>query len=331
MEPNLPTPLGIGIAEVEAATGLNKDTLRVWERRYGFPTPERDAHGDRVYDPTQVHRLQLIRRLLDAGHRPGQVVALDEPQLQAQLLQSTPAPPVPERRPDHAARTQRWLDWLKSNRPEALRQSLREEIDRLGLATAIETVLAPLSTYVGMAWHAGELTVFQEHLFTEMVQGLLREQLHGADHQNQSVHRPKILLTTLPNEQHAQGLLMAQCFMTVERCDCVPLGPNTPIAEVVSASQQLQADVVALSISAHAPPRYALGLLDLLRQRLPPSVPIWVGGQFTRLAERKWPPGIEVVDQYSDLQQRLQAWRMAHPDALGPTPADPANLSGTPS
>ena len=61
----------LSIAAVERDTGLSKDTLRVWERRYGFPCPERDQAGDRIYPPEQVVRLHTIRRLMDAGHRPG--------------------------------------------------------------------------------------------------------------------------------------------------------------------------------------------------------------------------------------------------------------------
>ena len=52
----------IGIAAVERDTGLGKDTLRVWERRYGFPKPERDAQGERAYPLAQVQRLRLLRR-----------------------------------------------------------------------------------------------------------------------------------------------------------------------------------------------------------------------------------------------------------------------------
>ena len=37
------------IADVERETGLGKDALRVWERRYGFPVPLRDRLGERVY------------------------------------------------------------------------------------------------------------------------------------------------------------------------------------------------------------------------------------------------------------------------------------------
>ena len=67
------------IADVERDTGLSKDTLRVWERRYGFPLPLRDAQGERRYDDDQLLRLRHIRRLLDAGHRPGRVVPLPRP------------------------------------------------------------------------------------------------------------------------------------------------------------------------------------------------------------------------------------------------------------
>ena len=55
------------IAAVERDTGLSKDVLRMWERRYGFPVPERDANGERRYPAAQVERLRLIKRLMDQG------------------------------------------------------------------------------------------------------------------------------------------------------------------------------------------------------------------------------------------------------------------------
>ena len=58
---------GISIAAVERDTGIGKDTLRVWERRYGFPQPLRDAFGERVYPAEQVEHLRLIKRLMDQG------------------------------------------------------------------------------------------------------------------------------------------------------------------------------------------------------------------------------------------------------------------------
>ena len=48
----------LSIAAVERDTGIGKDTLRVWERRYGFPVPERDVHGERIYPMSQVEKLR---------------------------------------------------------------------------------------------------------------------------------------------------------------------------------------------------------------------------------------------------------------------------------
>ena len=81
---------GVSIAAVERDTGLGKDTLRVWERRYGFPQPLRDAHGERVYPAEQVERLRLIKRLMDQGQRPGALLSKPLAALSEQLATSPP-------------------------------------------------------------------------------------------------------------------------------------------------------------------------------------------------------------------------------------------------
>ena len=63
------------IAAVERDTGLSKDTLRVWERRYGFPHPDRDQFGERVYPIEQVDKLRVLRRLMDAARAQAEQAA----------------------------------------------------------------------------------------------------------------------------------------------------------------------------------------------------------------------------------------------------------------
>jgi hypothetical protein len=72
----------LSIAAVERDTGLSKDTLRVWERRYGFPSPHRDSLGERAYCLRDVEKLRIVRRLMDAGHRPGKIIGLPTQALQ---------------------------------------------------------------------------------------------------------------------------------------------------------------------------------------------------------------------------------------------------------
>ena len=59
---------------VEHGTGIGRDRLRAWERRHGFPGPERNAKGERSYPQEQLQRPQRTRRLLDRGMRPGKLL-----------------------------------------------------------------------------------------------------------------------------------------------------------------------------------------------------------------------------------------------------------------
>src|ERR1019366_8856149 len=82
----------LSIAAVERETGLGKDTLRAWERRYGFPVPQRDAAGIRGYPRALVDRLALIRRALLAGQRPGRLLGLPPGELDAVLATTSDVP-----------------------------------------------------------------------------------------------------------------------------------------------------------------------------------------------------------------------------------------------
>src|SRR5918911_2774445 len=73
------------IREVVRITGLRREQLYMWQRRYGFPAPLRDTFGDRVYPADQVARLKLIKQLLSEGWRAVAVVPLAETALQSML------------------------------------------------------------------------------------------------------------------------------------------------------------------------------------------------------------------------------------------------------
>ena len=51
------------IGEVAARSGVPEGTLRMWERRHGFPAPSRLASGHRRYSEEEV---ELVRRVADA-------------------------------------------------------------------------------------------------------------------------------------------------------------------------------------------------------------------------------------------------------------------------
>jgi DNA-binding transcriptional MerR regulator len=312
-----PTEVTWSIADVERETGLGKDTLRVWERRYGFPTPLRDALGERAYPQTQLTRLRLIKRLLDANHRPGKVVPLPIDKLQQLLEALGNAPPPASSGPAPHAMSkeeeQVWVQWLAQDQTALIRQSLQQQILRNGLAQVVDKVVAPLCGLVGLAWMRGEISVYQEHLFTETLQSVLREAISSVDATAAGQQlSPRVLLTTTPNELHGLGLLMAECHFALESCSRFVLGTSTPISDIVQAVQKLQIDVLALSFSPYATRKDVVGHLQQLREQLPLSVDIWVGGSGAHAQSRFVPEGLVLLRKAADVSVQLAHWRRQH-------------------
>ncbi len=315
MPTTLPTPSPHDtpwpISTVERETGLGKDSLRVWERRYGFPTPARSATGERLYSPQQVLQLKLIARLLDAGLRPGKVVGLAQPDLEALLAQYKPLPSATLSKTNDRDSTdpliEELLHAIASHQPHALKNGLSRALLRMGLAPFVTELVVPLTAAVGEAWAQGRFEVFEEHLYTEVISGVLRHAIASLPPQPEPLG-PKVLLTTLPPELHGLGLLMVEALLVLDGCTCVSLGTQTPLLDVVQAAQAHQVDVVILSFSAAQTGTLALNNLRELRRHLPPAVALWAGGSCPALY-RKPLAGISTMQPLSALKPLVQQWR----------------------
>ena len=295
---------GFSIAALERELGIGKDTLRVWERRYGFPKPTRDAKGGRLYPADQVGRLRLVRRLLDQGMRPHQLLALPVGKLQALSEASLPA--ASETAPASHAELR---ELLKTHDALALQHALRTLLLRQGLERFVLDTAGSLIQAVGQWWAAGEIEVFEEHLITEQLYRVLREAVSQVPAGNA---RPRVLLTTVPNEPHALGLVLAEAVMRLEGASCTPLGAQTPESEIVAAARAGGTDIVALSFSEYFGLPQLREAIAGLRAALPSEVGLWCGGAgAARL--KKPPPGVDLVARLSDIGPHLARWHETAP------------------
>lgn len=306
LPPASPPPLTI--AAVERDTRISKDTLRVWERRYGFPTPQRDGNGERLYPATQVHQLRHIKRLMDAGHRPGRIVGLSLEALEQIGQGLQPAPRAPMSTPDAGPDTLvSLLQLLRRHEIGALRRSLSQALLRMGLGRFVTDLAAPLMVEVGRAWSQGELEIFEEHLCSETLETVLRAAMASAPEQAGG-SEPRVLLATLPTEAHGLGLLMADALFSVEGCDCMNLGTQTPLRDVVLAARAHRAQIVALSFSVATNVNQAIDNLAELRAALADEVEIWVGSSSAAL-HRRGGAGVRLLERLASISSEVLRWR----------------------
>ena len=297
----------LNISAVERETGLSKDVLRVWERRYGFPEPTRDENAERQYPPEQVAKLRVIKRLMDTGMRPGKLMQRSLAELNT-LAESRSAP----RREAPAPALERdVLALLTGHNPVGLHYALANALMRQGVQRFVTDTVVPLNRAIGEAWMRGELQIFEEHLYAEQVQIALRTAVNSFPRQGGG---PKVLLTTFPGEQHGLGLLMLEALLVAEGAQCVSLGTQTPIDDIHKAALAHKANVVALSFSEAFPLRQAGEGLAALRRQLPASVALWAGGEMTRRL-RKSLPGVALMPDVGDALSAIKGRRVDAGDA----------------
>jgi DNA-binding transcriptional MerR regulator/methylmalonyl-CoA mutase cobalamin-binding subunit len=287
------------IGAVSRATGLSPDILRVWQKRYGFPVPRRKPSGHRLYSASDVRRLRRICEAIARGHRPSQVVALPEPRLEALLLEDDRVAPEDPSRLDPLATL---LDHVMSHRRADLTTQLLAEAATLGPIDFLESRIAPLTDAVGDAWASGRMGIHQEHFYSECAEDVLRTVRLPYE---RNARGPIILLATLPGEEHGLGLQMVALVTAVSGLRPHLLGTNTPVSEIAEAWVTRNAEAIGLSVSPSSGGAGTRRYLAELRDTIPMTVPIFVGGKGAR---RSYPPrGVAIVE---DLRKVFDWMRM---------------------
>jgi MerR family transcriptional regulator, light-induced transcriptional regulator len=270
----------ISTAALELETGFSGDLLRKWRMRYGFPHPANSV--ERAYSKDQLSQLRLIRRLLDEGYRPSQIVGKTRVELELLAGKSLCSEAQFLAQPF----VREIIDCLKCYDLNGLRQKLDDARQGISLGEYTRNVVAPLTTALGIAWANKEIRVHHEHLCTGILVNMLSAELNTL---HPKPGTPRIVFCTPVNEPHMLGLLMAQCVLAELGAECISLGPQIPINELAQTAQACEADIVAVSFSFAYPKRQVRPWLSKLKSLLPEKTVIWAGGAGAAVIRRKMP------------------------------------------
>ncbi len=261
------------IGALSRATSIAVETLRTWERRYGYPVPERKASGHRVYPLSSVPRLRRIAEAVAGGHRASQVVGASDADLRA-LLGTVRATPVHAPRAGESVEDE-LLEAVRTFDTGRLTRRLLAEWGRRGPLEFLTTCVAPAVHAVGTAWAEGRLEVRHEHFLSERVSDLLRALRLPYE---ERAAGPLVILTSLPGELHSLGLHMAALVLAVNRCRVLVLGTEMPLAELATLARDLRTRAVGISVSTATAGSITLRRLRALRTLLPRRTALLVGG-----------------------------------------------------
>ena len=279
-------------SEIERETGFGIEQLRKWRHRFGFPPAQYGANGGVIYSRESVDRLLVIKRLLEAGRRPGQVVsktAAENLQMAADLKLFKPYV-------ERSESTNAFINLLKHADSEAFKALLRKRRAKRTLLDFVQHTVAPLMVGVGDAWLSGEIDVFHEHVCSSMIERYLITQTLKSKPKHAF---PVFIFALPPGEHHQLGLLMVEAVMAEAGAYIVNVGTDIPLNSLQLAAIEYKADVVALTFSFAYPPRNVVPTLAHLRRLLPPNMLLWAGGAGL-LQVRRAPDGVRVITDFDE-------------------------------
>lgn len=293
------------VAAVARRLGVAPATLRTWDRRYGLGPSARSAGSHRRYSAEDVARLDLMRRLVNAGAPPGEAARA------ALAAEVTPEPvlgpgaaagPVPARPraggdpadpaavdlvdafPEladldphdepllvaaSAASAVRGLARAAATLDSATcARIVGDSLQHRGVVWTWDNLLVPVLAGIGRQWESSGRGIEVEHLLSETVAAGLGQ---TAGRLRNPVNPRPVLLAAAEEELHSLPLLAVAAALAERRIGSRVLGARVP-HEALLAAVRRTGPAVVLVWSAIARPATADRLAELWSVRPAPLV-----------------------------------------------------------
>ena len=262
----------VSIGAISKATNIPVNTLRTWERRYGFPVPARTTGGHRLYEPTVIRHLRLVVRALREGHRPSQILKQDFDALSCLLDQASSPVAQPTSK---NAETARWHTAVRQFDANTLTGCFQAVVAEKGLMHFVTQYSLSFLKSIGDGWVDGILKIEHEHFASEVLRDFLTSRWRPM---SLSAKGPVVVCASLPDEQHYLPLHLAACMLTAKGYRVIFLGANTPIESLKGTVESSGSRLIVLSCSAFSDEENNAANLQQLRDGLHSDITIWIGG-----------------------------------------------------
>ena len=300
--------MGLTIKTVAERTGVSVHTLRAWERRYGVPSPNRGADNRyRLYDDADIADVLFLKQQVESGVAPAQASLI----LRQRQEQSARAVMVASAQPIESVRAALLESFARSDETAA-RQILDEAFALYSPEQVALQIIEPTMRMIGDKWLRNEMTVWQEHLASNVVQQKLFSVLQSQP--EVSAVSPHLVAACAPSEEHQLGLVIFALLARRQGWRVSYLGQGTPLADILHLSRQVKPNAIVISVTTVVGLTGLIPWLDAVNR---PATALVFGGRMLNLLPtlRAHLPGdylgdntLTAVRNLGTIKMRAECW-----------------------
>ena len=297
------------IHRVAKLTGLSRDVIRVWERRFDLLKPTRGANRYRNYSDEDVALLRYLKQQLDAGESIGDLARVGREELINRLRAAAPRTTVVDNTFDRLLRE--LLSALEPLDRVMFEKRLNGAVAVVPFEEALHGILLPLQERVGHLWHSGRIDIAVEHYVT----GQIKQKLYAAMNQLPVAEfGSTVVVACPPGEEHDLAALAVAYRCRVRGCRVYYLGANVPVLSLSKLCREVAPDLTILSITIALPNPLATDLIQALIRDVAPVSKVLAGGRGAEAMRQHFAESpIELLETFGDLDEMLEQFTRRFP------------------
>jgi DNA-binding transcriptional MerR regulator len=280
------------IKDLENLTGIKAHTIRIWEQRYSFLTPNRTDTNIRVYTNDELKTVLNISLLNKYGYKISHIDQMSEPELKEKILTLSHLDAQQERLVNELINCMIDLDF------DQFESILDEHIFKRGIEKSVSHVIFPFLERVGILWVTNHINPAQEHVITNIIRQKL---ILGIETAPSIFTSSKQCVLFLPEgEHHELGLLYLYYLLKTKGVKVIYLGANVPIKDMEYISQLKTPDFIYTHLTSVANNFNFEKFLSQISARIP-SQTIMISGQLTSTYKKKIPQNVQFKTSLADV------------------------------
>lgn len=310
------------IGVVERMTDIPAATLRVWERRYGFPDTARTEGGHRLYSEAHVEQLKWVKEKVDSGMQTRQAVRalqslLEEqgtiiPQPEPDIGTATAGPTVPfqESRGSSylALLQQRLFTLLSDHQIDEADEVFNEALALYTPEDVILHIIRPTLSRIGTDWARGEMTISTEHLASHYLRQRLLAWLRSGP---PPFDVQPTVLACAPEEYHEGSLMILGTLLRRRRWPIAYLGQSIPLSDLADFVRDTDPLAVAMVAMTEEPARALLEWPEYLPEASASGRPLFCFGGRIFNQQPEWRARIQGLFLGATLTEGVQTLERA--------------------
>lgn len=257
------------IKDIEILTGIKAHTLRIWEKRYAIPQPERTETKIRTYSDSDLILLMNVSLLNKSGIKISHIANLNQEAIAQKVNEILNSK-------DGDIIFDKLILALVEMNEKIFIETFDELLSQHGILETFEIYINEFLSRIGVMWMTGSINPVQEHFMSN----LIRQKVISATDKLpiEPTKDAKIILFLPEHESHEIGLLLINYILRKKGYKTYYLGQSVPFEALKECIEIIQPEFMFSSWTTSVEEKFIQDYCEEIN-KLYPKILHCFGGQ----------------------------------------------------